>query len=425
MYFTQPGVNDKAIYSIPEDSLLSRKVAFEPLPRPRADKLSAQEKPKPQKELIAQTSKPQNYSKFAHLFKFHSWAPLYVEYDITRTMAYEQTSLPALPGISFWFQNDLATSYGQVGISCMSYLEAEKKFAWRPAAHLQWVYTGWYPVLELKADFNTRNAIYHNFDIKITPENRFSATPLAQTLEKPYFELALGSYIPLSFSSGGWRRGIIPSLYLTLTNDEFRILNEKNVTISPALEFKSKMGIFTKAGVKAYTMLSTPSSCIFPRWGIGGEIIFMDYPQMRATYGQTLTGGLYAYVPGILRTHGLRLAASASKNSGNDWSRVYKYSASAEYAMPFLALDWSGLCPWFYVRNFELRGYFSMENNIVQPLRGGEGRANIQAYMGASLAVHLGNFLWIPYDTLLGVKYLYNPSDESLSGFSLVFSIDL
>ena len=112
-------------------------------------------------------------------------------------------------------------------------------------------------------------------------------------------------------------------------------------------------------------------------------------------------------------------------NYGSDWNRTFKYSASAEYAMPFLALDWSGLSPWFYVRNFELRGYFSVDNTIVQPRFGGEISTAPQAYFGASLAVHLGNFLWVPYDTLLGIKYLYNPINEALSGISLIFSVDL
>ncbi len=425
MYFTQPGVKDKAIYCIPEDSLLSRKVVFEPLPRPRADKLSAQEIMKPQEDFVAQTSGPKNYSKSANLFKFHSWAPLYVEYDITRTMAYELTSMPALPGVSFWFQNDLSTSYGQVGISYGPHINAENKIIWRPAAHAQWVYTGLLPVLEVKADFNPRSAVYNNFNIEKTPENRIVATSVTQILEKPYFELALGSYLPLSFSSGGWRRGIIPSFFLTINNDEFRLITEENIRISQHFEYKSNMGLFTNIGLKAYTMLPTPSSCIFPRWGIGGEMVFMDYPLMRQTYGKVAAGGLYTYVPGILRTHGLRLAASASMNYGNDWNRTFKYSASAEYAMPFLALDWSGLSPWFYVRNFELRGYFSVDNTIVQPRFGGEISTAPQAYFGASLAVHLGNFLWVPYDTLLGIKYLYNPINEALSGVSLIFSVDL
>ena len=48
--------------------------------------------------------------------------------------------------------------------------------------------------------------------------------------------------------------------------------------------------------------------------------------------------------------------------------------------------------------------------------------------VGAELCVVLGNILWIPYATRVGVKYYYNmgiPSGLDPHQFDLVFSVDM
>ena len=413
MYFTAPGTGDRAVYSIPADSLLSRPCTLEPLPRHRADKLSAQELPSAQADLSL--SAPQKYSKAANLFKFHSWAPIYAEYDITSTLAYEQTELPANLGLTAWFQNELSTSYGQVGVS----------FERIPALHAQWVYAGFLPVLEAKLDWGHRQARRSDYNLTFKGDS-VSIKAFREPLQKPYFELALGSYIPFNLSSGGWQRGIIPSFYATFTNDEFTDLSLYEIRHSAGNpKFKKYSGFFTKTSIRAYTMLPVPSSCIFPRWGIGAETGVIDNPRLRKSNGARAFTNVYAYLPGVIRTHGMRLSASFVSTFGSEWSRTREYSFDAEYALPFLALDWGGMSPWFYLRNFELRGYASYYQSVTAYLTGGEPYFRPEAYFGASLAAHLGNFLWIPYDTLLGVKYLYNPIHPDLSSLSLVFQIDL
>ena len=172
-------------------------------------------------------------------------------------------------------------------------------------------------------------------------------------------------------------------------------------------------------------MLSTAPSAIFPRWGLGAELNVADMPLMRQTYGGTASFLLYGYVPGLLRTHGLKFVARYNRSFGCDWSVDSGVRASLEYAMPFGAVDWTFLCPAFYIRNFQLRLYGSYEYDANTPLGKGLATSTQNVYTGAMLGVQLGNFLWVPYNTLVGVKYLYNPINRDLSSLSAVFTVDL
>ena len=73
---------------------------------------------------------------------------------------------------------------------------------------------------------------------------------------------------------------------------------------------------------------------------------------------------------------------------------------TVDYAFPFAPVGWSWLCPAAYVRNFEMTlhadyGLYSADRSA--------GTSLFSA--GADLTARLGNFLWIPYDTRIGVEY--------------------
>ena len=80
--------------------------------------------------------------------------------------------------------------------------------------------------------------------------------------------------------------------------------------------------------------------------------------------------------------------------------------------MAILPVDWAGLSPVAYLRNFELilHGEYGLRNKVWIP-----------GY-GATLYAHLGNFLWIPYDTRIGCSIQKVGTKLSLS---LMFSIDI
>ena len=193
---------------------------------------------------------------------------------------------------------------------------------------------------------------------------------------------SLYGYLPINLSSGGWRRGIVPQARYVWV--------------------KGQPGIYSFAA-RAYVTRAMSGVGLFPRWGIGVEYGYAQTERRKSQY-------IYGYVPGLLPEHGLKLTNTTSKqdNPENPFSTLF----TADYAMAILPVDWAGLSPVAYLRNFELilHGEYGLRNKVWIP-----------GY-GATLYAHLGNFLWIPYDTRIGCSIQKVGTKLSLS---LMFSIDI
>ena len=392
---------------------------------PMAGELSAAEPLQPDFSTDCEISAPKNYSKLGHLLKFHSWAPLYVDYDSISDLSFDAVQQSAGLGAMAFFQNELGSASGYGGVK----LDWKD---WRPSGHLRFDYRGWYPVIETSLDFNDRNAGMY----KVTKEERSTKAEFMPR-PAPLVQLDLKTYVPLNFSGGGWQRGLVPQLRYAYSNDLFD---------------GRWMGRLT-GNFRAYIMKGIPSSCIYPRLGVGVEFGVSGRPGLSDMFCTNAYGYIYGYLPGIARTHGMRMsllaqmhsdsgtfteayASTAPRGFGYDTSRIlsaypYQMKATFDYALPFAALDWSGLCPVAYLRNFELtlHGDLTMYSAPAAKLGG-----NLFS-VGADLAARLGNFLWIPYDTRIGVSYNRlggsgfeaQVSEGAASGHdsvSMVFTID-
>ena len=157
--------------------------------------------------------------------------------------------------------------------------------------------------------------------------------------------------------------------------------------------------------MRAYAIQNIPSSCIYPRWGIGAEAGVRS--------GAYLYGLLYGYLPGFYETHGFsaQLYYEAIGRSA---------SAAVSYAMPILPVDWDTLSPLVYVKNFELIPFWSFNHSEGLPFL----PLNYHT-VGASFSAVLGNFWLIPYDIHLGLRYSWRINMENPHGLSLVFSVDI
>lgn len=418
--FTTLNVNSKGIKSLPKSELLGKEVSPSPLPRPIADTLShrvdtlisnaavdRREATRP--EFPASATRP--YRKSAHLFKVHSWAPVYLDEDVVSSASFEDVSTAAGLGATVWFQNDLESSYGQVGLELLG--------GPLPALHLQWAYTGFLPVFEFNVNVGGRMSTSILYDIQ-TSSSSVQMTPDADTLSVPLITGTFRTYIPLNFSSDGWIRGLIPSLVLAASNDWTPVVEYKDG------EFYQHTAnpLVWRAALRGYTMLPTPPSGIFPRMGIGFETGVLDRPRHRAWQPATAFLSLYGYLPGVARTHGLRLSALGSDDFGGGIFNEHEISCSAEYAMPFAPVDWSFLSPVTYIRNFELHLYGSYDYTYNTSPKSFGTTSNAEAYVGAGVNAYLGNLVWLPVGCRIGLKYLYNPIHPELSGIRGIFSID-
>ena len=438
LYYSAPTAKGRVVRVLAADSLLCRPVEFRAMQVASAEKMSAQEpvKEEPYTGLISE-GKP--YSKALQPVRLHSWAPLYVMYNPVERLSLEETQSTADLGAMLMFQNELGTAYGTIGVSMTAtkdtlgtgYVPAENEMflptEFRPALHAQYTWFALGPIVSLRADYNERN-VHRKTYTRVSTEKGMSFPESKSIVDKPLLSLTGDFALPFDLSGGGWKAGIIPRYQITWSNDQIASLdiaqftNTVNISIVP-----HDWCLLSKFSLRAYSYRPIAPSGIFPRLGVGGEIGFTRTHNIGSTQPGYYYGRIYGYLPGLMGTHGLKFSADARSNYGweGSWIKQQEYTLRADYVFPFLPLDWSGLCPFMYVRNFEGALHAGMTLGAWEELLRTKKDSYQEPYAGATLRMRFSNFLWFPYDTYLGVRYLYNFADPSKSGFQAVYSIDL
>lgn len=393
LYFISDRRKDCGYYRTAVSDLPVRKIDFSDQVFPSfAEKLSDQVSRIRTDEPDTSIISIRNYSKAAHLFKFHSWLPAYVNFDAIADLSLESVATDAGLGATALFHNDLNTMQGFVGWSAWT-----GSSGWRNALHGKFEYSGWYPVLDISFDLGERNAI--QYFPSLSCRNSVTRQFNTRYLDTPYFKTGIKAYVPLNFSSGGWNRGLIPQLEWTMSNDVFSTGSElKYINVA-------------SASLRGYSMLPVASSCIYPRLGIGAEAGCRWNPQLTGYTVTTKYLFLYGYLPGIMRTHGIRLASTYESASDNHLNVHFTY------ALPFAPVDWSFLCPVAYVRNFEFKANVTAIKYFTDSTKD-------RLLLGGDLAARLGNLLWIPYDTRIGISVTWDTVLNNIRT-GLLFSIDL
>ena len=399
-----------------------------------ADILSAQEKALGAVPETSAFSEPVRYRKAAHLMRFHSWLPLFADYDSVSDLSLETITTMADIGATAFFQNDLGTAYGSLG------------WSYPHGAHIKFTYSGLYPIIELKANIGDkerysyfcRTSIYGNGESSAINRNDESIGLGAQGSAK--------IYVPLNFSSGGWTRGVIPQVSLSISNDIFNSTNLLYRSYDAIMDGERKLiGFFAgaekghvvplsrfSASLRAYTMLSTAKAGVYPRLGLGAEAGYSKRPGDNGMLTPNAYTYVYGYLPGLMDTHSIKFSVMNQfqqkgriteshvimlprgfANSSESSSSIQSYiaarypvqgKASIDYVLPLLPLDCSWFGPLAYIRNLELDAHYD------QGVYGGseifESTGMFSA--GADISVVLSNFLWIPYNTRIGVSYSYN-----------------
>lgn len=416
LYFTGLKADGRMIYRTPVDSLPVRRVNFTELHKYElADKLSKQEealavmceKPSSYETVI---SEPKRYSKLGHAIKVHSWMPFYVDYDELSNVSGENLYIPLGLGATAFFQNDLNTLYGYIGLS--GYPGSLSKYGHLiDEGSVKLTYRGLYPVLEGTVRANPRGG-----------------------------EAIARAYVPLNFSSNGWSRGVLPSVEYNYK------MPSDNYAATSGKTHCSRVS----AGLRAYSVLPTLNSCYFPRLGMGLSVGLAKDFEFKPLLPYA---SLYAYLPGLWKTSGLGVSVNYSTEpyqnktveeleSGDVLHIISKAAGITlsttdvriNYAIPFLSVDWNGLSPVTYVRNFEFipKGSFTNYSLMWDPSRvtpsGGPTSYNIWT-AGAAFDVVLGNIWFIPYNFRVGVSasYVWGNPDPTAKPYEIkfVFNTDL
>ena len=444
------------IYSTPVKDLPMTPVSFSDIHEyPVAEALSKQEK-----ELAdgawettlefspAAFSDPRRHWKLTPTL--HSWIPVYFNYDNVDSVSEDEYFKTASLGATAFFQNLVGDGYGFVGYGF--HQDPDIEGTWRHSGHLKYVYNGLYPMIELSADIGDR-AAKDLMRVQQTNVQEHSAsvfTDRERIATRPYVEGSARLYIPFNLSSGGISRGIIPQVRYRFTNDRVndRISIRNKVEKDGETTVKEVASIYQDHlsylssfdfSVRGYVMRSKAPSQTYPRLGIGAEIGFRTRPGLSLSYGNTTYIYSYGYLPGFLQDQGLKVSAIlGAKVGGGELSMpdspasftprgfvdsnvgsllnacsTLKGKVSLDYAIRFLNIDWSGLSPVAYIKNLTLIPFadcsFLKFNVSDKYLINPAGvRSDRLTSVGLDLAVTLGNFLWLPYDTQVGVRYSRN-----------------
>ncbi len=408
LYYTMPSEGGTNIFNTPEDKLRPLKADFaDRYIDATAAYLSSVEKGETDPSPVA-IGRSEAYSKWHHLINFHSWMPFYVDYDDISSLSSEDIFQKVGLGATGFFHNELGTASGSVAWHAW-----DVTGGWRQSGIAKFKYTGLYPVLEARVEVNGSDKVHYSIK---TLENGISMR--GQKTGKPGLELGLKAYVPLDFSFGGWSVGVIPQLSFNLSNSSFGkyAVDKSFISYAP-------MSLL-RTSVRAYSMMRIPSSCIYPRWGVGVETGYGARPGLSTRFCSTAYAYVYGYVPGILPTHGAKIGMlGAFRASNGTFSqeivrtapRGFNSSASAypgrypsrakfslDYAFPFAPLDWSGMSPIAYLRNFECTAHADFT------VFGNQSYTGNLISVGADVCARLGNLLWIPYATRIGVSYNWN-----------------
>ena len=422
LYYVAPTVEGRVVRRLPADSLLAIPVSFNAIRVERAERLSAQESLKPA-AYTGEISAPKAYKKALHPVKLHSWLPLYVEYEPIERLSLEKISDEGSLGATALFQNELGSAYGSLGVSLLSATDSLVQF--RPSLHAQYVWTGWGPVFEFRADIAER-ARHGQYFKRVSTTEGMSFPSTTLDLDGTALNFTAAVSIPFNLSGGGWRRGIVPYFRASWSNDVMSTLDANLYTNTLVIDIREHSGVFlSKQGVRAYTMRPIPSSCIFPRLGVGADVGFTSTYSLYSTYPGYSYVKAYGYLPGLVSTHGLRLSGDWRHSAQSDWLLYDSFEAKADYAFPFGSVEWSFLGPVAYIRNFEaiLHGSAYWEKNDSYITNNKNTLTEFTA--GITLQARLSNLLWSPYDTRIGLKYIHNFSNPEPSGLQAVFSMDL
>lgn len=223
-------------------------------------------------------SKP--YRKGLNLFRLHSWSPFYYDYN-----EFNIEEMPIYPGVTLLSQDLLGTANTFLGYS---YRQG------RHIAHGSFIYSGWYPVVEVGFDYGGEPLLFAGRDT-IGPRDL-----------SPYNRLNLNGtvHIPFNFSGGRNIAGMEPRFRLNYNNNLYHYDSENN--------YKKGMTT-TEFRFFGYRYRRLRPLDLAPAWGQVFRWRILSSPFETENLGSINAAELTLYMPGLFPFHSIRLDAGVQR----------------------------------------------------------------------------------------------------------------
>lgn len=360
----------------------------------------------------------ENYSKSGHLFRLHSWAPVYAEFAGVTEGDFEEFYEEALPGVNLYSQNTLGTLRASAGYAYQhrhGLMGVSKRLH---SGHASFTWSGWYPVFEGNIHFNDR--IMYKKD-------RFS------------LRTSLYAYVPISWEGTGWNSGITPLAGWSFRNDQLVLdMDEPEPSAAAGDDEDEPETTYILRQIDrhqlnfslgAYKMQEAAESQVFPRWGIGGRVASSVSPNGGSRFGSEFSAIAYGYLPGLTFNQGLRLSAGFQRQNVEGkkywldnhldlprgftedfYGRNYLL-ATADYAIPIYLGDVS-IGPLAYLQQLQVIpfvdyarvDFYRRLGGLMGFYTGAHYQWESRYSFGADVMVR-GHFLRIGFPMYIGVRY--------------------
>ncbi len=244
-----------------------------------------------------QPYKPVPYRKWLHLFRFHSWMPLYADIEQIKS---DPTAIK--PGLTLISQNNLSSL-----ISTFGYEYSNKMHKFHSG--IQWF--GWYFVLESRLDYGNNPLI-----------EKFRETVADPPVVGTGYSLTNTISLPLSFRSGRFSQ----SMYLSVSSsyqNNYIYVKEKGKYDSGQNQFTGRF-YFSN-----YSNMAVRD--IHPRWAQVIDLNYLFYPFDMDLYGDITTEKSALYTPGFMKNHGIKFRFEAERQSPVKYILSNRASFSRSY----------------------------------------------------------------------------------------------
>ena len=358
-------------------------------------------------EIVSRKYSMKRYRRWKHIFNFHSWAPFYADYNISR-----QSISKIAPGVLLLSQNDLSTALSTFGYS---YESGQHQF------HSQFHYSGWYPKFSIKTNYGGDPGIFKPSSVSRFPQELNS-----------YYDVQLDVSVPLSLQGNKYNVKLIPSLSFDFKRNFY--YNSINETYEEGLRLIDYNLFFYGLQRMAYRDIQ-------PRKGFILELNARTSPFNDHLTGNMRTALGQVFLPGFFKDHGIKLTAGYQEqetktfafSSYLSYPRGYKdvydeslFSMKIDYVFPLFYPDWS-IGSLFYFKRFKLDLFYDYalaKNNLYyEPL----GRSFLikDEFLscGAEFTTdfHFAR-MFFPFNA--GVRYSYLPFNKQ-ERIEFIFSVDL
>jgi len=353
---------------------------------------------------------PKKYNKALHLFNFHSWLPLYVDY-LNPEFTFDPEHIPVSPGISLISQNRLSTAVSQVGYE---YSNGYHMF------HSGIKLKGRYPVVNLYFDYGGEPMV-------LLMAEGDSVVSLPQDLR-----FTVQTYVPIRLNTGKFLSIIQPQIDYSYRRD---------------VQYDDDQGSYRAGAHYLYYSLYASAYLrkgkkeILPRLGLTTTMGYYHAPYSQVYGSVALARGL-VYFPGILKHQSIKLSLQHQRQNPLDMSRpsfinlmrqprglygIYGeiltlYSADYVFPMLYPDLEITSLVYLKRIRGGLWTDYLKGTNVVIHHPQPHYEDKNYQT-LGFDLIADM-NLLRTAFPISVGGRVIYEPETGNV-GFEGLFSIDV